>query len=88
MIADRADHARLQVVESDVIGKAADVQLCVVMTARIAATDKHSVSPWLRMLASDKGLSWSRRFGIVHGIAYQSPIGAEGQIILWFGLGT
>ena len=44
MIADRADHARLQVVESDVIGKAADVQLCVVMTARIAAIDEHSVS--------------------------------------------
>jgi len=44
MIADRTNHARLHVVESDVIGEAADVQFSVAMTVRIAATDEHSVS--------------------------------------------
>jgi hypothetical protein len=44
MIADLTNHARLHVVESDVIGEAADVQFGVAMTVRIAATDEHSVS--------------------------------------------
>jgi hypothetical protein len=56
MIADRADHARLQVVESDVIGKAADVQLCVVMTARIAATDERPVSTATSQVGQRHGL--------------------------------
>src|SRR5439155_4469980 len=45
MIADRTDHARLQFVEGDVIGEAANVHLCVVMTARIVAIDEHTASP-------------------------------------------
>jgi hypothetical protein len=44
MIAHCAEHAWLQVVEGHVIRKTADVQFGVVMTARIAATDEHSVS--------------------------------------------
>ena len=44
VIAYRANHARVQVAEGHVIwGKAADVDLGAVMTARIAATDEHSV---------------------------------------------
>jgi len=31
------------------------------------------------MLASDTGLSWSTRFGIVQGIAYQSASGGIGK---------
>jgi hypothetical protein len=42
VIPDRADYARLHVVESGVIGEPADVQFSVV---RIAATDEHSVLP-------------------------------------------
>jgi hypothetical protein len=26
--------------------------------------------PWLRMFASGTGLSWSKRFGIVHGMPH------------------
>ncbi len=44
MIADRTNHARLHVVESDVIGEAADVQFSVAMTVRIVANDKHMFS--------------------------------------------
>jgi hypothetical protein len=44
VIADRTDHARLDVVESDMIGEAADVQFGVVITVRIAAIDEHMVS--------------------------------------------
>ena len=44
MIAHGAEHARLRVVEGHVIRKTADVQFGVVMTARIAATDEHTVS--------------------------------------------
>jgi hypothetical protein len=44
MIAPCAERAWLQVVEGHVIRKTADVQFGVVMTARIAATDEHSVS--------------------------------------------
>src|SRR5216684_8369721 len=40
------------------------------------------------MLASSTGLSWSKRFGIVQGIAYQSAAVADGQMTLWVEQGT
>jgi len=45
MIAHRAEHAWLLVVEGHVIRKTADVQFVVVMTGRIAAEDEHRRSP-------------------------------------------
>jgi hypothetical protein len=45
MIAQRAEHAWLQVVEGHFIRKTADVQFGIVITVRIAATDEHAGSP-------------------------------------------
>jgi hypothetical protein len=56
MIAHCADHAWLQVVEGHVIRKTADVQFGIVMTARIAATDKHSVSTVASHVGQRQGL--------------------------------
>jgi len=39
------------------------------------------------LFESGTGLSWSKRFGIVQGIAYQSATSAGRQIVLWVGLG-
>jgi hypothetical protein len=44
MIAHGAKHPGLQISKGHVVGEPADVQLCVVMAARIAATDEHTVS--------------------------------------------
>jgi hypothetical protein len=57
MIAHRAEHVWLQVVEGQIIRKTADVQFGVVMTARIAATDEYPVSAVASHAASGKGLS-------------------------------
>jgi hypothetical protein len=45
MIAHGAKHSRLQIPKGHVVRKAAGVDLGVVVAARIAATDEHSVSP-------------------------------------------
>jgi hypothetical protein len=55
MIAHCADHAWLRVVEDHVVRKTADVQFGVMMTARIAATDEHSVSTMVH------GIAYQRR---------------------------
>ena len=56
MIAHCADHAWLQVVEGHVIRETTDVQFGIVMTARIAATDKHSVSTVASHVGQRQGL--------------------------------
>jgi hypothetical protein len=45
MIAHGAEHPRLQISKGHVVGKAASIDLSVVVTARIAAVDEHVVAP-------------------------------------------
>ena len=59
MIARGAKHPGLQISKGHVVGKAASVDLGVVVAVWIAAMDEHSTlfRPWLRMFESGTGLS-------------------------------
>ena len=74
VIADRAEHAWLQLVVGHSIWKTADVQFGVVMTAGITAADEHTVSAVSSHVRQRHGLSWSKRFGIVQGMPHRSAV--------------
>jgi len=61
MIAHGAEHPPLQLPKGHVVGEPADVQFGVVITVRIAATEKHAVST-VSSHASGTGLPLSKRF--------------------------
>jgi hypothetical protein len=45
MIAQGAEHPGLQIAKGHVVGKAASVDLSIVVTVRVAAVDEHTGSP-------------------------------------------
>ena len=56
MIAHCAEHPVLQISKGHVVGKAASVDLSVMVTVRIAANDKHTVSAVTSHVAQTRGL--------------------------------
>ena len=56
MIAHGAEHPGLQISERHLVGKAASVDLSVVVTVRIAAVDDHAGSPEASHIRERHGL--------------------------------
>ncbi len=56
MIAHCAEHPVLQISKGQVVGKTASVDLSVMVTVRVAANDKHTVSAVTSHVAQTRGL--------------------------------
>jgi len=56
MVAHGAEHAWLQISIGHIVGKAADVQFCVMVAVRIAANDKHMLSAVTSHVGQRNGL--------------------------------